>query len=191
MLGTLRGRSSAGIAVLASLLVLCGTAVAASGGQEAVGVNCVKPLDLQSAFQDLSNCNLKGVTIDGNLPVPGSTPLFSSNLSGANLLGATVQGGFKPLQFADLSDANLNSATLGGGPNEFAVLQSANLTGANLRGATIAGLRPLSHTNLTGANLSGASVTGIDPLLEAIYSDTTCPDGTNSDNDGGTCVGHL
>ena len=24
----------------------------------------------------------------------------------------------------------------------------------------------------------------------ATFSNTTCPDGTNSDNDGGTCLGH-
>ena len=189
MLGNLRRPSPTTIALLVLLVALSGTAVA-SGTEEAVGANCVKPLDLLSAFQDLSNCNLKGVTIDGNVPVPGSNPLYGSNLSGANLNGATIEGGYKPLQFANLSGSNLNGATLGGGPNELAVLQSANLSGANLNGAIISGFRPLQATNLSGANLRGASVTGIDPLLEALYSNTTCPDGTNSDNDGGTCVGH-
>ena len=174
------------LTVAASALALA-TAVGASGK---VGADCVKPLSLQTANQDLSNCNLKGVTIDGNLPDPGSTPLYSSNLSGANLVEATVTGGYKPLQFADMSGANLSGATLGGGTNEFAVLQSANLTDANLRGANIGGLRPLSATNLTNANLNNAHVTGIDALQDAVFSNTTCPDGSNSDTNGGTCVGH-
>ena len=33
--------------------------------------------------------------------------------------------------------------------------------------------------------LIGATLTGVH------WSNTTCPDGTNSDNDGNTCVGHL
>src|SRR5262249_11398969 len=135
-------RTSPALIVLFALLVSLSLTAVASG--ETLGANCVKPYDLQSAFQDLSNCHLKGRTIAGNLPVPGSNPLYGPNLSGANLLGATVQGGYKPLQFANLSGANLNGAILGGGPNELAVLQSANLTGANLHGATIAGFRPLS-----------------------------------------------
>jgi hypothetical protein len=70
----------AAIALLAVSMALSGTAVAAgttalSARQEAAGANCVKPLDLQSAFQDLSNCNLKGVTIDGN--VPGGSPCMA------------------------------------------------------------------------------------------------------------------
>jgi len=169
----------------ASVLALA-TTVGASGK---IGADCVKPLDLQTANQDLSNCNLKGVTIDGNLPDPGSTPLYGSNLSGANLAEAIVTGGYKPLQFADLSGANLSGATLRGGANEFALLQSANLTNANLRGANIAGLRPLSATNLTNANLNHTNVTGIDALQDAIFSNTTCPDGSNSDANGGTCLG--
>jgi hypothetical protein len=35
------------------------------------------------------------------------------------------------------------------------------------------------------ANLNGVSLNG------ATWSNTTCPDGTNSSADGRTCVGHL
>ena len=40
-------------------------------------------------------------------------------------------------------------------------------------------------STLTGANLTGANLTGV------TWSSTTCPDGTNSNNDSGTCSGHL
>jgi len=183
------------LVLLAAAALVASVVTAAGDAGSKVGINCVQPLDLYSNFQDLSYCNLKGVTIDGNVPVPGSNPLYGSNLTGANLMGATVQGGYKPLQFANLSGANLKGATLGGGPNELGVLQSANLTRANLSGATIRGSRPLSATNLTGANLLGASISGStfpsdEPLADAIYDNTTCPDGANSDNVGGTCIGH-
>ena len=53
-------------------------------------------------------------------------------------------------------------------------LLDADLTGANLTGA-----------DLSGADLNGAALTGV------IWSNTICPDGTNSDNDGDTCVNDL
>ena len=53
------------------------------------------------------------------------------------------------------------------------------LTGANLNG-----------DDLTNADLSGAVTTGAN-VNQVTWSNTVCPDGTNSDADGGTCKGHL
>jgi Pentapeptide repeats (8 copies) len=68
-------------------------------------------------------------------------------------------------------------------------LQNANLAHASLRGVD------LSHADLDGADLTGADLTGA-KLLGAstdhvIWSGTTCPDKTNSDDHGKTCAGHL
>jgi hypothetical protein len=93
--------------------------------------------------------------------------LAGCNLHGLNLSGAHLPG-------ADLSNANLNGA---------------NLTGADLSGANLSGAN-LNKADLTGADLSGANVTGAN-LNKVTWSNTTCPDGTNSDADGGTCPGHL
>ena len=41
------------------------------------------------------------------------------------------------------------------------------------------------ETGPAGANLTGADLTGVH------WYDTTCPDGTNSDNNGNTCVSNL
>jgi uncharacterized protein YjbI with pentapeptide repeats len=60
----------------------------------------------------------------------------------------------------------------------------ANLTGADLAGADLSGFT-LLDANLTNANLSGANLSGV------AWSNTTCPDGTNSNVDGGTCVNNL
>jgi uncharacterized protein YjbI with pentapeptide repeats len=58
-------------------------------------------------------------------------------------------------------------------------LQSANFVGANLSGADLASAK------LSGANPSGANLTGVQ------WSDTLCPDYTNSNVDGGTCANKL
>ena len=104
---------------------------------------------------DLSNVNLS----NGNLS--GGTDLSNANLTGANLNRADLTG-------ANLSGANLNKADLTG----------ANLTGANLTGAN------LNKADLTGADLTGANLTGADltnaKLDGVTWSNTTCPDGTNS-----------
>lgn len=49
----------------------------------------------------------------------------------------------------------------------------------------------MPQVDLTRANLNNALVTGVSALAGAIYNDTRCPDGTNSDENGGTCIGHL
>jgi hypothetical protein len=44
----------------------------------------------------------------------------------------------------------------------------------------------LINANLSGANLSGADLSGAF-LSGAIFLNTTCPDGSNSDDNGNTC----
>ena len=65
-----------------------------------------------------------------------------------------------------------------------AILIGANLTGANLAYADLTSAH-LAITELSGAFLAGANLTGV------VWSHTICPDGTNSDNNGFTCCGHL
>lgn len=114
---------------------------------------------------NLANTNLSGAILSG-------ANLAGSDLANANLLGAD-------LSLADLTDANLTGANLAGANLSHATLVNAQLTGSNLQAANLTG------TNLTGAALSGANVNGV------TWSDTGCPDGTNSDADGGSCAGHL
>ena len=78
------------------------------------------------------------------------------------------------LKDAHLAAAHLAAAHLATADLEGAYLQQARLTSANLYGA-----------NLNDAELAGADLTGVSSSI------TTCPDDTNSDNDGGTCSGHL
>ena len=83
-------------------------------------------------------------------------------------------------------------------------LTNADLRGVNLTLANIIGVE--FHANLEGALIKNASlaysnmegayvVTAADALAygaaETVFINTTCPDETNSDNNGGTCAGHL
>ena len=76
--------------------------------------------------------------------------------------------------YMDLSDADLT----------FAYLSYADLSNADLRYAD------LSNANLTGADLSNADLSGAN-LIPVNWNDTTCPDGTNSDDNGNTCENNL
>ena len=60
-------------------------------------------------------------------------------------------------------------------------LSNADLTGANLQNAIFVNFMggSLEDADLTDANLAGAF--GFFDLSAAILSNTTCPDGTNSD----------
>ena len=68
-------------------------------------------------------------------------------------------------------------------------LHGKNLTGADLTNASLQGVN-LEGANLTNADLQGANLQGVN-TNKVIWSNTICPDGTNSTSDGGTCAGHL
>ena len=85
---------------------------------------------------------------------------------------------------ADLSYANLNGAIL-----RFSDLSNANLTYANLGGADLR-FSDLSNAYLRDAYMYGADLSGVD-LTGVYWYSTTCPDGTNSDDNGNTCENNL
>jgi hypothetical protein len=104
------------------------------------------------------------------------------NLKGANLGGCYLVG-------ANLANAVATNATMMRADLANASLAAANLTQANLTAAILTGA-DLSGANLSGANLSGAAMTGA-ILTGVVWSKTTCPDGSLSISNGGTCIGHL
>ena len=144
--------------------------------------------DTLNGFQ-LSGSDLTGADLSNADLV--SANLASADLTGANLTNATVDTA--SLTGANLSDANLTDTDLG----------LSNLTGADLHGAdlTYAGVDAtltranlsdanltntnfdyanLTQANLTQANLTQATVSGA-TFAGARWSDTTCPNGSNSD----------
>jgi Pentapeptide repeats (8 copies) len=114
---------------------------------------------------DWHGCDLNGANISHQ-------GLSGADLSGANLLGALADG----VNFVatHLENANLQHVEFIDADLENAHMDGADLTEANLKDAV-----------MEGAELPGATLTGVN------WDNTTCPDGTNSDDDGGTCEGHL
>ena len=102
-------------------------------------------------------------------------PLFTSTCGGAGFAGA------------DLSRANLSGADL-----SFADLAGADLVRTDFTGALFASCPPsiLELAVCSSTNLDGASTTGTN-FTHPVWASTTCPDGTNSDTDGKTCVHNL
>ena len=110
---------------------------------------------------DLSSYLKNGVYNLSNVKLSGGY-FVGANLKGANLSNGNFSG-------ANFSDANLSGANLNDGN-----FSNANFTGAELSGA-----------NLGNSNLKGAMLNNV------VWSNTTCPDNTNSTKDGGSCLGHL
>lgn len=117
---------------------------------------------------DFSNANLTGADFS-NLFI---TRFQDPDLSG----GSDFVNSVRFLQ-ANLTNANFSDNTFGGFGTSFA---RANLQGTNFSGTTFKGVDFTGATNMSTANLTNTT-----------WSNTRCPDGTNSDNDGNTCVGHL
>ena len=144
--------------------------------------------NLQGA--NLQGANLKGANLKGdNLSganVSGTT-LQGANLqgitaTGANFSGSNLQG--DNLQGAQLDNANFHAAQISGANLSAAELQNAELSDADLSGSN------MQSANLTAATLAGANASGTN-FKKVVWSATTCPDGTTSNNDGGTCTGNL
>jgi hypothetical protein len=162
-----------------------------------------KPASSGDGFVSGGTFPVGGTTLTCNAPVnddpnnPGPYQSFSvivtntpcTTLAGCNLHGLDLSGvyvaGADVSSGADLSNANLNQAHLSG-----AILTNANLSGANLNRADLTGAN-LAGANLTGTNLNRAVLDGA-TLDGVTWSNTTCPDGTDSSaSTPETCVGHL
>jgi hypothetical protein len=137
--------------------------------------SCASLVGCNLANANLMNANLQGAN------------LTKAYMKGADLQGANLQGA--NLTSAYLANANLSLANLQGAKLTSAYLVAADLGGANLKSATLTNA-DLHNANLTNANMTGATLTGA-TVSGVIWSNTVCPDGTNSTAHGNTCVGHL
>jgi uncharacterized protein YjbI with pentapeptide repeats len=121
--------------------------------------------------------------VDTNL---SSYPLLPSGAY--NLGNTTLSGGY----FLDLAlaGASLAGSNFTGAHFNLANLTNANLSNGNVKTANFTGAN-LTGANLTNANLLRATGLSSATLTNVHWSKTTCPDGTLSNSDGGTCQGHL
>ena len=137
------------------------------------------------SYADMTNVDLVGSNLTGT--IINSVNRWSAhaiNLQGCPAILPTswqcisnnLVGPGAWLMYADLSNADLSNASL-----ESAFLFRADLTGANLSNAD------LWYAELTGANLTGANLSGAD-LANVYWYNTICPNGTNSNDNGNTCL---
>jgi uncharacterized protein YjbI with pentapeptide repeats len=164
---------------------------------------------------DLSHANLSGANLDeanlfcaileGALFDNASlrnTYMEGAEARGASFINADMRG--VDLYFATVTDANLSGANftdmwLNSIDFERSILQNAIFTGSDirsvdfketdLRGADLSFTRLMSSrmhdADLRGANLLGAELHSENTLTGVIWGDTTCSDGSNSDDDDG------
>jgi uncharacterized protein YjbI with pentapeptide repeats len=120
---------------------------------------------------NLSGANLSNTSYNMTGFVNG-TNLTGANLTGSTFLEASFAFGAN-LTNANFGDTNITSTSFDSTYGAV-IVAGTNFTNAHFVNSTLTG------TNFTGAILTGAT-----------WSATTCPDGTNSDSDGNTCIGHL
>ena len=144
------------------------------------------------AGQDWRSTNFSGANLTG-ADLSGSE-FTSTNFSGANLTGANLSG--SEFTSTNFSEANLTNVKITGSSFPGTNFSGANLTGANLRGtftntnfsganitnANLGSDYAFSKVNFTNANLTGTWMRAGPSISKAVWSNTVCPDGTNSDD---------
>jgi uncharacterized protein YjbI with pentapeptide repeats len=120
--------------------------------------------------------------------------IAEANFSGANFSGATFSLGNK-FHYTNFSGAILTGVQFLDAPQ----IDNSNLASANFENISI-DTASLTANSAPGANFKNAHFTNVDftytnlssaLLTGATWSNTICPDSTNSDNNGNTCIGHL
>lgn len=178
-----------------------GATVRGLGGDNLTGANLTGANLRGAGFygSDLTTADFANADLTGaNLAV---TTLTGAKFAGANLTGVAAWGltgtpvslpthwalrdscligPGAVLPRASLYHANLSGTDLAGANLANAYMGTSNLTGASLRGSDLSGA-DLSGAILTRADLTAAIMTGT-KLSGAIWSHTTCPNGTSSDS---------
>jgi uncharacterized protein YjbI with pentapeptide repeats/lysophospholipase L1-like esterase len=154
---------------------------------------------------DLAGANLRGANLTGaNLKGDNlrrvnlqNATLTDANLKGAKLEGSNLQrvnGSCGSFAGAKMVGDNLRNAAFENTDFLGADLRGANLQNDDLTAADLANVKVqranLRRANLTSASLYRARTKGA-RLGKITWSDTWCPDGTNSDSRGRTCVHDL
>ncbi len=153
---------------------------ASFAGATLTGVESTRITGTPSALP--SGWTLQAGFLIGKQAVLTDADLDNLDLHGADLSGAGLTSA--SLRHVILTDADLHAANLTGANFSFATLTGADLSNASLASANF------SFANLAGASLSGASVTQA-MFPQAIWSNTTCPDGSNSNKYVDGCFSQL
>ena len=142
---------------------------------------------LTLVWEDIQFINSSGEPqdTDPNLLFFAYISLMQGDWSGLDLAGQDLNErnlGRVDLSFTNLSGADVSNVNLSESIMFDTDMSGADLTGANLENAIIVNFQSgtIENADLTDANLNG--LYGVIDLSTAILSNTTCPDGTNSDD---------
>lgn len=148
------------------------------GSADISGVNFNKASLSETVFDGtlMDNASIKNAFATGLRFSNVSTSAQNVNFTSSNLESLSTSGSTG----TNFTGSNFSSTNLTSAIFRDAIMQNTNFNNSNLTSATF------DNTDLTGAtNMSTATRTGV------TWSNSTCPDGTNSDTNGGTCEGHL
>jgi uncharacterized protein YjbI with pentapeptide repeats len=141
---------------------------------------------------DLAAANLSASSIFFRTRMAGAIGLTSTQLRSVKSIvnfGSACADTGPDLQFVDFTGLNFTGFDLHAANFRGSVLSGVNLTNANLTNTVYSGT-VVANANFTNADLTCAGGIPADAEL-AEWNNTTCPDGTNSDNNGDTCAGHF
>jgi uncharacterized protein YjbI with pentapeptide repeats len=150
--------------------------------------------DLRDA--NFSNARVFGADQCGFEPIgpigPWQVASFrNANLQGANFSDVNFNGPDELELVVHFSGSDLTDTIFGpSDPNVRADLRSIQFVGSTLTNAVL-NFDGVVLVNFTDADLTGAEFREGHNNGGTIFSNTICPDGTNSDDNGGTCCGHL
>jgi uncharacterized protein YjbI with pentapeptide repeats len=148
--------------------------------------------------QGVASVDYSGVNFS-NMELPDlgvhSGTFVRANFTGA-ILSATESPLFSGWEYDNFTNAIFSSTTIMAFGNFYlGVFDHTDLSGIDLRNTDLASASfvgtTLTGTSFFNATLYGATGLDGDNTSSVFWSNTTCPDGTNSDTDGGTCAGHL
>ena len=122
--------------------------------------------------KDLSNAYLPSATL-------GNADFSNINFSNAIFVNGRLGDNDDPITNNLFMNDNFTGAQLSAVQFLGADFTNANFTNARIDGAGF------KDVVLTGAQMTTAELTG------TTWNNTICPDGTNSDANGNTCIGHL
>lgn len=141
--------------------------------------------EVSDVLHRIGQSNLTNYNFDN--AILNLTYFLNTDISGSSFKYAILYS--SPIGYTNASDADFSNARLSGTMD----IYNTNFTRAKFINTRMissnVGFNNFTDADFTGADLSYSSFAGND-FTGAIWSNTTCPDGTNSNNHGNTCIGH-
>jgi hypothetical protein len=199
-------------AILGVAVFVFYTRVFAQSSDVGVIHGCVKNENgLLRVLKPNESCQKSETSLDWNIKgPPGSAGVSAKPYLAFYCLGCYLVPVAESFKGQDISGANITNSTFEGTDLSGTIFRGASLSGVNFRNVNLTGAdfsnsnvaewvsissdfanANLTNANFTNSNLRGSNGMGTANVSGTIWSNTVCPDGTNSNNNGNTCEGHF